>query len=79
MNLRTILLTLTGIVLSHFSYSQTSDENYVTTHRARISGYTGSITGVTDQTKVMRSTQYYDGLGRPMQQVIRKGSIAKIW
>lgn len=53
--------------------SQTSNENYVTTHTARIET-TGSISSNTDHTQVTRSTQYFDGLGRPMQTVVRKGS-----
>ncbi len=47
--------------------------NYVKTYTAR-EAISGTITSITDENRVIQTIQYVDGLGRPTQSVIRRGS-----
>lgn len=59
--------------LALFGMAQSSNLNYVTTRTALIPT-TSSLTNNSNYTQIRRATQYFDDLGRPIQQVIRKGS-----
>ncbi|WP_421876469.1 DUF6443 domain-containing protein [Marinoscillum sp.] len=54
--------------------AQTSDRNFITTHTARIKVPANDLAAVNNQDQVNRSTQYFDGLGRPTQSIINKGA-----
>jgi len=68
-----IKITALALLWSFSALSQQSNKNFVTTRTARAEGYT-SLIGETDINVVNISTQYFDGLGRPTQQVMRKAS-----
>lgn len=72
MKLKLLIPLLLVVVFA--ANGQTSDANFITTHTARIPLNTADISDVTNQDQVMRSTQYFDGIGRPIQSIIRKGA-----
>ena len=49
-----------------------SNENYIKTYKARV-GLTGDISGKTKD-EVIESYQYFNGLGKPKQSIIRRGT-----
>lgn len=64
---------LIQIPLAQFCFSQTIDDNYVKTYKA-LTSITGDISTINDKTKVAEGVEYYDGLGRPLQAVVRQGT-----
>ncbi|TFF34631.1 DUF6443 domain-containing protein, partial [Mucilaginibacter psychrotolerans] len=68
-----------SIAVGTGGYAFSSDQNYIVTYTLRDQGFTTTtavISASSDQTKVMTTVQYLDGLGRPMQTVQVKGSPA---
>lgn len=68
------IITILFIANSLWIKAQTSDRNFVTTHTARIEEKVNLLSAISDHTQVAKSTQYYDGLGRPMQSILSKAS-----
>ncbi|MEL7144857.1 MAG: DUF6443 domain-containing protein, partial [Bacteroidota bacterium] len=62
-----------SILLMLFLAVSLSAQNYVRTYTARENS-TLPLSGITDEDKVIQSTQYFDELGRPLQSVVRRGS-----
>lgn len=68
-------LTIAGIFVSIARLSaQSSDQNYVSTHVAKVANQSGDLSEVSDEDSVSHSVQYFDGLGRPIESVMVKGS-----
>ena len=68
--MKKIFITAISMLLAIICYGQ---ENYVKSYTARDTIKT-SLVPITDPNKVQYSVQYLDGLGRPKQSIIRRGS-----
>ena len=70
------LIALVWLCLASFTALAQSDKNYVRSHQVQVSGITDSNTdmNVKPNTEVLTTTQYFDGLGRPIQTVQKKAS-----
>lgn len=60
------------VASAEISFSQTT-ENYVRTYSALVS-LQGDLSQVNNKSLVHQSTTYFDGLGRPIQAVVKEGS-----
>ena len=69
---RVILLLLVSVPLSGL-VAQTTTKNYVAKYTARTEQST-ALAGNGDESEVTAEFSYFDGLGRPIQTIIRKGS-----
>ncbi|MGB3466682.1 MAG: DUF6443 domain-containing protein, partial [Cyclobacteriaceae bacterium] len=67
------IISIIGILVCSICAAQSQDENYVHTYTARQEIST-DLEAQTDPAKVLHTIEYLDGLGRPIQQVIKKGS-----
>ncbi|MEO1253298.1 MAG: DUF6443 domain-containing protein [Bacteroidota bacterium] len=73
MSVRTFFFTLLAIVAGYTSLGQTTTKNYVRSVVSRkASSSSMKNEGTTGNTK--QSVEYFDGLGRPIQNIIRWGS-----
>ena len=55
------------------SFGQSATENYIKVYRA-ILPLAGDLTAINDKAKVAESVTYMDGLGRPLQSMLRQNS-----
>ena len=71
--MKRIYLTMLCWLMALVIYGQDTDKNYIKTYTAR-EEITGSLKSNTDIHQVQQSVQYVDGLGRPLQSIVRQAS-----
>ena len=73
--MKKIFLTAIGLLMGFLCFAQTTSRNYIKTYVAR-EELSNSLQGNNNRQQVQQSVQYVDGLGRPIQSVVRWGSPA---
>jgi RHS repeat-associated protein len=76
--MRSVRWLFTLVVLGNLGsvgvgFGQATTENYVKSYKAN-SRLTGSLSGIDDKAKVSEGVIYVDGLGRPLQSVLRQNT-----
>ena len=71
--MKKIFLTAIGLLTGILCFAQTTSQNYIKTYSAR-QEITTTLKGNNNKDQVQQSVQYVDGLGRPIQSIVRWGS-----
>ncbi|MBX3254769.1 MAG: hypothetical protein KF862_11565 [Chitinophagaceae bacterium] len=71
-----LFFLITGITFLFFSHLSTAQVNYIRTWDAKVPQQNGNTLITRPLREVQQTTQYFDGLGRPLQTVTKQGSMA---